>query len=147
MTFLKYVLAILVGSFASYVFGILYGILMLPSRRLHFHGALEKHFNKIYLHLLWFLSSLLYTAVAYMVLKQFNSTISFVFIFLLFLRPALLLNSRKLRKPENAGYFNFLNSDGVRGDDTSRYTLAVNTLEALTRISGIFLCLLLLGLS
>jgi len=136
-TILEYILALAAATFAAFLFGIVYGILMSPLASLRLPQSLHNHFNKVYLHLLWFLSGFLSGEIAFWVLGLFHLEISWIFVSVLFIPSAFLINSKKLRKPDSAAYFNFLIPlEDYRGD-TVHYIIMINRIEAISRILGI----------
>ena len=144
-TLLVYGLALLAGILAKYIYGVIYGFIyfILPTSIIFkfLPKPVLKHLNKLYLHLLWISSEFLSTLVAYIILSRFDLAMNWIFIFLLFLGPVFIFNSKSIRKPENYGYFNFILQTEDVPKDMSRQIVIINRMEGISRIIGLFLYL------
>ena len=145
---LVYTLAVFTGMLVKFLYGIIYGFIgsIIPTSTILklLPKSISENHNKFYLHLLWFSSEFLSTLAAYIVLSKFNFTINFIFVFLLCINPIFILYSKSMRKPENLGYFNLIYQTENFTKDMGNQIIFINRVEGISRIIGLFFCLLIL---
>jgi len=136
-TVFAYCVSLLSGIIARYIYGILFGFLNVMVNWQVF-SVNKIYFNKLYLHILWISSEFIFALITIIVLKALGQTTPGLIIYFLFISPSFIFAQTSFRRPENLFYFD------VQGKTPMEKFRAVNRWEALSRIVGIFICLLIL---
>lgn len=133
ITLLYFILSLLIGFIGTFIITSIYGILFPASIAIKiFPKSTLKHFNKLYLHVLWLIYGVSFALLSLVLLQRiFDKKPDTWFFMLLFLPTFLIFFKKGMTSPLNLGYYNY------RTDITE--IQRVNKIEAVSKMVSFFL--------